>query len=546
MGQAPTRKVPAAKAMIVAPQPEAVAAGADILRSGGSALDAVIACAMVQGVVDPLMCGIGGFGMLHIYDPATGTRKVYEGFGGCPVQSHADMWKDIVLGETTDGFGFIVKDFVNEAGVQSITAPGILKALSAAHAAFGAMAWGDLFGAAIRSAREGWIVRPHVYTVFTQNERKYGRMNYGEKLAMTPDGRRIYLEADGSYKKLGARITNPDLAVTLETLAKEGAESFYTGSLAAHIIADVAQQNGLLSQADLAQFRLRTSDPLSVNYRGWRVDMPAPPGGGVLVGQILRIAEQFDLPTLGHNSPEYIRVLAEAMKIALRDKEQFIGDPDYADNPVDRILSDAYCQAQAQRIRSGEKTNVIRRTPGESQHTTHVSAIDANGMVVSLTHTLGNPSGFIVKDTGFMMNGAMSTFDPTPGTPNSIEPGKRRYSSMAPSIIYNHDQPVFTLGAPGASWIGPAVAQVIINVLEWGMDIQEAIIAPRFVATSNAIDISNRIPHDVQQSVEQLGYDVRRSYLSYAFAGVHGITCFDGRLAGGADPQRDGYAQGIA
>jgi len=127
MGQAPQRKVPAAKAMIVAPQPEAVAAGAEILRAGGSALDAVIACAMVQGVVDPLMCGIGGFGMLHIYDPATGTRKVYEGFGGCPIESRPDMWKDIVLGETTDGFGFIVKDFINEAGVQSVTAPGLLK-----------------------------------------------------------------------------------------------------------------------------------------------------------------------------------------------------------------------------------------------------------------------------------------------------------------------------------------------------------------------------------------------------------------------------------
>lgn len=545
MGQAPSRKIPAPNAMIVAPQPEAVAAGAEILRAGGSALDAVIACAMVQGVVDPLMCGIGGFGMLHIHDPATGTRKVYEGFGGCPIESRADMWQDIALGETTDGFGFIVKDFVNEAGVQSVTAPGILKALSAAHTEFGSMAWADLFGPAIDCARDGWIVRPHVYTVFTQNERKYGRMNYGEKLALTPDGRRLYLEPDGSYKALGTYIRNPDLAATLQTLASEGADSFYTGSLAAHIIDDVRNNNGLLSTADLAQFRLRTSDPLSVNYRGWRVDMPAPPGGGVLVAQILRIAEQFDLPALGHNSPEMIRVLAEAMKIALRDKEQFIGDPDYSDNPVERMLSDAYCQEQAARIRAGEKANVVRRSPGESKHTTHVSAIDANGMVVSLTHTLGNPSGFIIKDAGFMMNGAMSTFDPTPGTPNSIEPGKRRYSSMCPSIIYDGEQPVFTLGAPGASWIGPAVAQVILNVLEWGMGIQEAIIAPRIVATSNAIDISNRIPGHVQRAVEQLGYEVRRSYLSYAFAGVHGITRFDGKLEGGADPQRDGYAEGV-
>ena len=166
-------------------------------------------------------------------------------------------------------------------------------------------------------------------------------------------------------------------------------------------------------------------------------------------------------------------------------------------------------------------------------------------MIATMTHTLGNPSGFIVKDTGFMLNGAMSTFDPMPGNPNSIVPGRRRYSSMAPSIIYDGNEPVLTLGAPGASWIGPAVAQVILNVLEWGMDIQEAISAPRMVSTSNAIDISNRIPMPVQKGLEQLGYEVRRSHLSYAFAAVHGITRFDGELRGGADPQRDGYAEGV-
>ncbi len=461
------------------------------------------------------------------------------------MESRADMWQSIALGETTDGFGFIVKDFINEAGAQSVTAPGTLKALSAAHVQYGAMPWSDLFGAAISCARDGWMVRPHVYTVFTQNERKYGRMNYGDKLGLTSDGRRIYMEPDGTYKKLGTIIKNPDLAVTLETLALDGVDSLYTGSLASHIVDDVRRNGGMLSSADLADFTLRTSDPLSVTYHGWRVDTPAPPGGGLLVSQILRIAELFDLPSLGHNSPEYIRILAEAMKIALSDKENFVGDPDFFENPVARLLSEDYRQDCARRIRAGEKANVVRRNAGESKHTTHVSAIDQNGMVVSLTHTLGNPSGFIPKDTGFMLNGAMSTFDPLPGNPNSIAPGKRRYSSMAPSIIYDGNKPVFTLGAPGATWIGPAVAQVMMNVLEWGMGIQEAIIAPRIVATSNALDISNRVPQHVQTTLEQQGYEVRRSPLSYAFAGVHGITCFEGRLEGGADPQRDGYAEGI-
>ena len=163
-----------------------------------------------------------------------------------------------------------------------------------------------------------------------------------------------------------------------------------------------------------------------------------------------------------------------------------------------------------------------------------------------MTHTLGNPSGFIVKDSGFMLNGAMSLFDPVPGRPNSILPGKRRYSSMAPAIVYDGDVPVCSLGAPGASWIGPAVAQVLINLLDWGMDIQSAISAPRVAATSNAIDISNRIPTRVQRELETMGYEVRRSHLSYAFAGVHGVSMFGGAIQGGADPQRDGYAQGIS
>jgi len=541
----PEYRLPQPTSMIVAPQPEAVEAGATVLRAGGNALDAAIACAMTQGVVDPLMCGIGGFGMLQIFDPATGTHKVYEGMGGCPLESRENMWQDIALGDTTDGFGFIVQDFVNETGAMAVTAPGTLKVLASAHAALGRTPWADLFAPAIDVAETGWLVRPHVYTVITQDERKYGRMNFGEKLSLTEDGRRIYLNADGSYKKPGALIKNPDLAATMRTLASEGAESFYTGSLAARIVADVRAHGGILSAEDLATMTAVETQPLSIDYRGWRVALPSPPGGGLLVAQILRIMARFDVVAMGHNSPEYIRVLTEAMKIALRDKEQFVGDPNFVDNPIDRLLSDAYVNDCAARILAGERFDVPRRNAAECKHTTHVSVVDADGMVVSLTHTLGNPSGFIVKDTGFMLNGAMSTFDPTPGRPNSIYPGKRRYSSMAPSIVFDETGPVMSIGAPGASWIGPAVAQVLVNVLEWGMDIQTAISAPRVVATSNAIDVSNRIERATQRALQAQGFEVRRSHLSYAFAGVHGITMFDGRIQGGADPQRDGYAQGV-
>jgi gamma-glutamyltranspeptidase/glutathione hydrolase len=262
------------------------------------------------------------------------------------------------------------------------------------------------------------------------------------------------------------------------------------------------------------------------------------------VAELLRILERFDLVSLGHNSAEYIRVLAEAMKIAVRDKDEHIGDPDMTPPPLDRLLSDAYAEECAARIRRGDKAVLVRVT-GESKGTTTVSCVDPLGMVATLTHTLGTPSGVIPSGLGFMLNGAMNAYDPRPGRASSLGPGKRRFSSMSPTIVLDGGKPVMTLGAPGGAWIGVAIAQVLVNVLDWGMTMQEAVQAPRFSSTSETVDISNRIPKGVQRAVEAMGYKVKRSPMSYPFAAPHGITMFDGVLEGGADPQRDGYAQGI-
>lgn len=541
----PTRRLPKSKAMIVAPQPEAADAGAEVLANGGNALDAAITCALVQGVVDPLMCGIGGFGIMHVYDPATRKQTIWSGLGGCPGAATDTMWLDRYIGETTDGFGFIVRDFVNEAGATSATPPPILDLFRRAHQRHGGLGWADLFQPAVDVARRGWLLRPHVHTVFTQNERKYGRLNYSEKLASTEGGRRLYLEGDGSPKKPGALIQNPDLARTLELIAREGADVFFRGSLADHIAADVARHGGILSKEDLAACVAEEAAPVDVLYRGRRFSTVPAPGGGLYVAQALRLLERFDLHELGHNSAEYIRLLAEVMKIATRDKDTRVADPRFVDVPTEELLSDAYAAECEALIRSGAKVDAGRSGHLESKHTTHVSCVDRNGMVVSMTHTLGNPSGFVVEDTGFMLNGAMSTFDPRPGRTHSITPGKRRTSTMCPSIVFEGDAPVMTLGAPGASWIGPAVLQVTLNVLDWGMGIQEAILAPRAVATSNVIDLSNRIRRGTETALVAMGYEVRRTHVSYAFAGVHGISMWPEGLEGGADPQRDGMAVGV-
>ncbi len=211
---------------------------------------------------------------------------------------------------------------------------------------------------------------------------------------------------------------------------------------------------------------------------------------------------------------------------------------------MDRLLSDSYADECAARIKRGEKT-AKPRAAADSKHTTTVSCVDGAGMVVSLTHTNGVPSGVIVPGTGFVLNGAMNWYDPRPGRPGSIAPGKRRFSSMTPTIVFEGERPVMTLGAPGGAWIGIAILQVLLNVLDWGMSMQEAVAAPRFSATSDAIDISNRIARSTQSALEALGYEVKRSPLTFPFAAPHGITFWDGELEGGADPQRDGYAAGL-
>jgi gamma-glutamyltranspeptidase/glutathione hydrolase len=350
---------------------------------------------------------------------------------------------------------------------------------------------------------------------------------------------------DGAPKRLGRVVRNEALADTLSAIAAGGADAFYAGPIAQAMADDMAANGGLMTAADLAGFRPRRHQPMLVPYRGRTVALPPPPAGGIVVAEILRILERFDLVALGHNSPEYIRIGAEAMKIAGRDKDRHIGDPDFTTAPLERLLSDAYADECAARIRAGEKTP-LSRAGSDGKDTTTISCWDRDGLVVSLTHTLGAPSGVIPPGTGFMLNGGMNWYDPRPGRPGSIAPGKRRFSSMTPTIVLEGEEPVLTIGAPGGAWIGVAVAQGLLNVLDWGMGMQAAISAPRFSATTDAIDISNRIPYRTQRAVEAMGYEVKRSPMSYAFAGLHGISGWDGVLEGGADPQRDGYAAAVA
>jgi len=540
----PPRRLPAPSAMIVAPQPEAAEAGGAVLAKGGSAIDALLACALTQGVVDPLMCGIGGLGVLQLHDPASGATTVLDGLSTCPGACTPAMWEGEYLRDAADGYGFILANRANEVGHSAVTTPGILRLFERAHARWGRLPWTSLFAPAIDFAEQGWIIRPHVHTMMTANEAAYGRLDYPAKLAFTAEGAALYLRADGTPRRPGETVRNPALAATLRDLARDGVESFYTGTLAARIIADMQAKGGLLSAADLAGLRVTESAALRIPYRGFEVSLPAPPSGGIVIAQLLRMLEPFDLVAMGHNSAAYIRTLAAAMRIALTERETHIGDPATHPPPLDWLLSDGHTAECAARIRAGT-TSQMPAITGTAKDTTTISCIDAQGMVASLTHTLGVPSGVIVPGTGFMLNGAMNWYDPRPGRAGSIAPGKKRFSSMAPTIVFQEGRAVATLGAPGGAWIGIALLQVLVNLLDFGMGMQEAVQAPRFSATGPAIDISNRIPRAVERQLVAQGETVKRAFHSYPFAAPHGIAMWDGLLEGGADPQRDGMAVGM-
>lgn len=526
-------------AMIVTAQPEASEAGARVLMRGGNAVDAAMAAALVQGVVDPQMCGIAGFGSCQIYDPSNGQHETIDFHARTPLAASPDMWADRLEGDTRDGFGFVLRDHANDLGHQAVATPGSLMAYHEAVRDYGTWHWADVCAPAVAQAERGFAVRPHVYYWWTHGA-EHGRVAVERRLAYSPTGREVYF-TDGRLKRIGERVENPDLARTLALIAREGPEVFYRGEIAERIEADMAAHGGLINCADLAAYRTTRGRPLRGSYRGLEIATNHPPGGGILLLEMLNILEGFNLAALGHNSTDYIRTVAEAMKAATADKDTHVGDPAFVEIPA-HLTDKSYAAGIAARIREGERIEVPRLGQPEAPHTTHVAVVDRDGMCVTMTHSLGMPSGVIPEGLGFMMNGCMAVFDPRPGRAGSIVPGKSRFSSICPTIVFRDGAPYLVIGAPGGTQIAMGVLQVLLNVVDFGMAMGPAVSAPRFSATSNAIDITNRIPGYLVAPLEAEGYEVIRSALTFGIGAVHGMRIDGGTLDGGADPGHDGVA----
>lgn len=542
----------ACRAMICAAQPEAAEAGARVLMDGGNAVDAAVAAAFTQCVVDPMMAGIAGYGTLQVALPGRGVHTCVDFCARAPAAARPDIWAHLPLNEMPDGYAFVVQGNVNEAGYQSIGTPGTLAGLDYALSRYGTWSFADALAPALQHAREGVVVRPHMYQYGALDRARGGMLETRERLALTKTGRAVYLDADGNFKRPGERLHNPDLTATLEHLARAGAADFYHGEVAARIADDMHAHDGLLTLADLNGYQVSEAAPIWGDYRGWRVAGFPPPAGGLTLIQALHVLAQFDVAALGHNSPAYLDLLAQTLKWVTIDKDTLIGDPEFVTVPVEQLLSAAHAASIAQRIRAREPAQVTRLAPGidlgiatEPRDTTQVCVIDADGNAATLTHSLGTSSGIITDGLGVLYNGLLSGFDPRPGRPASIGPGKRRTSSQCPMLLFRDGQVQAAIGAPGGTAIPSALTQTVVNLVDFGMSAIEAVAAPRISVTGNAVDVSNRIPRYVTDVLAQQGQEIKRSYQSYAFAAPHLVSRMTGALQGGADPQRDGVALAV-
>lgn len=529
------------RGMVSAAQPEAAEAGVDILRAGGNAVDAAIGAALVQTAVDPQMCGIAGMGCMHVHLPSRRIHTTIDFHGRAPAAVRPDMWQNLIIREADDGWGFILEGRVNEIGYQAITTPMTLRAFDHALRRFGTRSLAELIQPAIAWCEDGFLVRPHVSEFWHEPARAGRDANVGV-VTRFPATRKIYLKPDGNLHAVGDLLRNPDMGHTYRRIAEHGVDDFYVGEIAAQIAADMAAHDGLLTLGDLAACRAEENAPLLGTYRGYRIATNNPPGGGIQLIEMLNILEHFDLRAMGHNSPEYIRVVSEAMKIATVDKDAKVGDPKFVPVPVGELTSRQYATDMAERIRGREKTLVPRFNGGgaENKHTTHICVVDNDGNAVTMTHTLGQPSGVVTEGLGFMYNGAMAVFDPRPGHAGSLEPGKSRFSALSPTIVFRDETPFLVLGAPGATYITMGNLQVILNVIDFGMNAEQAVYAPRFAAVSDTIELSNRILHAAERDLRTQGYPTKRHAQSFQFARVHAIRIVDGTPDGGADPASGG------
>lgn len=522
------------RGMVVTNHPLASAAGAEMLAAGGNAVDAAVSALFTLTVVEPMMVGIFGGGVANIR-LNDGTHVVLDGLSAAPLSATPDLYRPI--SDRMPNY-MEVEGRENMVGPRSVASPGTLRGWCDAVARFGRLPLADVMEPAIRHARRGYTVTPYLAACIGEAAADMSR---------DPEISRLYLP-DGSPLKAGARLVMADYADTLEAIAQEGPDVFYSGSLG-HVITDhFARVGGYISAQDLAAVRTIDRQPVHGTYRGFDIYGPPPPSaGGVHIVQMLNILEGYDLGAMGFGALDTMHLLAEALKIAFTDRAAATADPAFVDVPVERLTSKDYADARRALI---DMARTIEWTPGvapkESANTTNVTVSDADGNIVVSTQTINSIFGarFIIPGTGIVPNNYMCLFDPHPGHALSIAPGKRVTTSMSPTIALRDGKPAFALGLPGGLRIFGSAMQAIVNLIDHGMSLQEAVEAPRLWTQGQELEVEEAFPEDSRKGLRERGWKVLP--VPHVGGGMTAIRFGEnGETEGAACWRADGMAIGL-
>ncbi len=525
----------ASRGMVVSNHPLASTAGAEMLAAGGNAIDAAIATLFTLTVVEPMMVGIIGGGMAHIR-LADGSPRFIDGQSTVPQAVRDDTYTS-KPGSAHDVFDTVGNENLN--GPKAVAVPGSLKAWCETLRRFGTLSLADVMQPAIKHAARGFATTPYLHECIRESAVE---MRKDKPIAA------IYLP-NGEPLKPGERVLQSEYAETLAHIAAHGEQALYEGPLGDILVDYMEKNGGFIRRADLVAYKTVERQPIRADYRGWTIQGPPPPAAsGVHIAQMLNILEGYDIARLGFGTAETIHLLAEVLKIAFADRAAASGDPDYVNVPVERLTSKAYAEERRRAIDPARAqawgAGVSQR---ESAHTTHLTVADSFGNVVATTQTINNLFGakILIPGLGTIANNYMNLFDPRPGHALSLAPGKRVTTSMSPMMALHDGRLKFALGLPGGKRIFPSAMQALINLIDHGMSLQEAVEAPRVWTEGNALEVEQAVPDDVRAKLSAKGHEV--APVPSVAGGMNAIAFHDdGHMMGAACWRADGTPIGIS